>query len=251
MYFTDIHTHIIPSIDDGSTDIKETIEMLSIAYNGGTRAIAATPHMFLDLFGNNDLIAVQDRFDALMVALKAHRDQFNFLKDIKVSLGAENYASPEFLEALDQGHVLTLNDSRYLLIEFPPVLPFSQIQMVIQRIFLAGYTPIFAHPERCSAIQEEPVRMVNFWEQGCITQVNSDSLLGGGSSRSTKCAEELITEGLVDVIASDAHRVRWRPPDLGRIFRQLQDHYTQEDVRAWMCGNANSILIDKRLEENA
>ena len=249
MHFTDIHTHIIPGIDDGSTDIDETIAMLSIACEGGTRKITATPHMFLDLFANNDLVEVRDRFNELKANLESHRDQFSFLKDIKVYLGAENYASPEFMEALDQGCVLTLNASHYLLIEFSPLLPFSQIQTVIQRVFLAGYTPIFAHPERCAAIQEEPVRMTEFWERGCVTQVNSDSLLRTPGSRKTaKCAEKLMREGLVDVIASDAHRPRWRPPNLGRIFRQLENRYAEEDLRAWMWENASAILSNQYLE---
>ena len=98
----------------------------------------ATPHMFFDLFRNNDFVEIRDRFDQLTSDLNSYQDKFPFLKEIQVYPGAENYASAEFLEALDQGCVLALNGSRYPLIEVSLMLPFSQIESVIQRVFAAG-----------------------------------------------------------------------------------------------------------------
>ncbi|MDA2937878.1 hypothetical protein MYX75_06410 [Acidobacteria bacterium AH-259-A15] len=248
MNFVDIHTHVLPGVDDGAASIDETIAMLRMAYDGGTRKIVATPHMFFDLFKNNDFVEIRDRFDQLTSDLNSYQDTFPFLKAIEVYPGAENYASPEFLEALGQGCVLTLNGSRYLLVEFSPMLPFSQIENVIQRVFAAGYTPVIAHSERYAAIQEDPMRMVRFWEMGCVTQVNADSLLGGWGSRATKCAKALLEEGLVNVIASDGHRVRWRPPVLEGVFGKLESEYAGEDVAAWMVENPQGILANESLE---
>lgn len=248
MHFVDVHTHILPEVDDGAASIDETIAMLRIAYDGGTRKIAATPHMFLDLFGNDDVVQVQNSFQLLMLDLHSRVDLFPFLEEMKFYLGAENYVSPEFLEALEQGCVLSLNGSRYLLVEFSPSFPFSQIEEAVQRVFGAGYTPVLAHPERYAAIQEDPLRMEAFWEMGGVVQVNAGSLLRGEGSDTRKCAQQLLEEGLVDVIASDGHRPQWRPPNLQRVFELLEDDYETEDIAGWLWENAEAILVNESLE---
>ncbi len=222
--------------------------MLMIAYDGGTRKIVATPHMFLDLFGNDDVVQVQNSFQQLMLDLHSRGDLFPFLNEMKLYLGAENYASPEFLEALEQGCVLSLNGSRYLLVEFYPLFPFSQIEQVVQRVFGAGYTPVLAHPERYGAIQDDPLRIEQFWEMGVVTQLNAGSLLRGEGSRTKECAQQLLGEGLVDVIASDGHRPQWRPHNLEKVFRLLEVDYEREDIAGWLWENGEAILVNESLE---
>ena len=248
MNFVDVHTHILPEVDDGAASIDETIAMLRIAYDGGTRKIVATPHMFLDLFGNDDVVQVQNSFQQLMLDLHSRVDLFPFLEEMKCYLGSENYVSPEFLEALEQGCVLSLNGSRYLLVEFYPLFPFRQIEQVVQRVFGAGYTPVLAHPERYAAIQDDPLRIEQFWDMGVVTQLNASSLLMGEGSRTKECAEQLLREGLVDVIASDGHRPQWRPPNLERVFGLLENDYEREDIAGWMWENGEGILMNERLE---
>ena len=248
MHFIDIHTHIIPEVDDGSKNMEETIAMLSVAYEEGAREIVATPHMFLDLFDNFDFLKMRDRFSQLISDLESRQDRFGFLKEFEVYLGAENYVCPEFLEALEQGRVLTLNGSRYLLIEVSPTLPFTQIQNAIQKVFLSGYTPVLAHIERCVAIQQDPLRAVDLWEMGCVTQVNSGSLLGKSRSQARKCADRLLREGLVDVIASDTHRPLWRPPNLGQVLQNFRSKYATEDLKEWLSDNPSSIVSNHILE---
>jgi len=248
MHFVDIHTHILPEVDDGAASVAETIDMLKIAYDGGTRKIVATPHMFLDLFGNNDIAHIQNLFNRLISDLRVQADQFPFLDEVEVSLGAENYVSPEFLEALAQGCVLSINGSRYLLIEFSPLSPFNQIEQAVQKVLEMGYTPIIAHLERYAAIQKNPLQIEQFWEMGGVTQINAGSLLRRDGSRSSYCAQQLLQEGLVDVIASDGHGPQWRPPSLEKVFKILENDYEMEDISGWMCKNAEVILTDEVLE---
>jgi protein-tyrosine phosphatase len=245
--YIDIHTHILPEIDDGAQDIDEAVAMLRIAHGGGTRKIVLTSHMFIDLFDSFDFVEIRDRFSQFLFLLKSREEQFNFLRELDLYLGAENYASPEFLEALDQGRVLSLNGSRYLMVEFSPMLFFDQIAEIIQRVLLAGYTPIIAHPERYAAIQEDPLRIERLWQMGCVVQINADSLLRDSISRTNKCAHWLLREGFVDVIASDAHRPGWRPPCLDLVFECLEQQYAREDIAQWMWSNANLILANKSL----
>ena len=166
MEIVDIHSHVLPGVDDGAVSVDETIAMLRIAYDAGTRKIVATPHMFLDFFHNNDFVQVLDRFEQLKSDLESCQDAFPFLQEMHPYSGAENFASPEFLTALEQGCVLTLNGSRYLLVEFPPVLPFRQIQIVIDKVVATGYTPVIAHPERYGAIQKDALRVEQFRADG-------------------------------------------------------------------------------------
>ena len=247
MELIDIHSHVLPVVDDGSVSVDETIAMLKIAHETGTRKIVATPHMFLDLFNNNDFVEIGDRFEQLNSELVSCQDAFPFLEEMHLYSGAENHASPEFLKALDQGCVLTLNGSRYLLLEVSPTVPFSQIQEVLERVSSAGYTPVIAHPERYGAIQEDPARIEQFWEMGCVVQVNADSFMGGSGSRAKRCVRRLLTAGVVDVIASDGHRLRWRPPNLGRVLTKLEQEYERESVVGWLVENPGLILANERL----
>lgn len=248
MDFVDIHTHLLPGVDDGSGDMDETVAMLRRAYDGGTRKMVATPHMFLDLFGNNDLTAIQDRFELLAEELVSLRDRLTFLQEMQVYLGAENYASPEFLEALDQGCVLTLNGSRYLLLETAPVMPIRQARQVIERVFAAGYTPVLAHPERWISLRDDPMKLEDLWSMGCAVQVNAGSLLGESGSRAKKCAWKLLNQGLVDVIATDGHRLEWRPPAMEGLFEKLMGDYREEDVAFWLVKTPSMILANESLE---
>lgn len=235
-------------MDDGAVSVDETVAMLSLAYESGTRRIVATPHMFLHRFGNYDFVQIRDQFDQLSKELESVRQEFAFLGEIQVFCGAENYASPEFLEALEQGCVLTLNASRYLLVEVSPMLPFSQLENVIDRVLGSGLTPVMAHPERYAAVQEAPTKLAGLWERGCVTQLNAGSLLRGTRSRTNKCAKILLAEGLVDVIASDGHRLGWRPPELGGVVPFLQGQYEAEDIRRWVVENPAVILANEVLE---
>ena len=247
MEIVDIHSHVLPGVDDGAVSVDETIAMLRIAYDAGTRKIVATPHMFLDLFHNNDFVQILDRFEQLKSELESCQDAFPFLQDMHIYSGAENFASQEFLAALEQGCVLTLNGSRYLLVEFSPVLPFRHFLSVIEKVVATGYTPVIAHPERYGAIQKDPLRVEQFEQMGCVIQVNADSVRGGSGSRAKKCSRSLLQAGWVDVIASDGHRLRWRPPNLGGVLGRLEEEFTKDDIAGWLVENPGRILANKRL----
>ncbi len=251
MNFVDIHTHILPGVDDGAATVDETIAMLSLAHATGTRKIVATPHMFYDLFQNNDSVEIKDHFEELQWELNASQQTFPFLSEIVICPGAENYVSPKFLEALEQGRVLTLNGSRYLLVEVPFMMPFGQIRNVVQRVFWAGYTPVLAHVERYGAVQEQSGRLAKLREDGLVVQVNGDSLWGASGSRAKKCIRTLLAEDLVDVIASDGHHADSRTPQLQAAFQQLKGEFGKEDLMRWMREKPDRILANRSLEVSA
>ncbi len=244
MQFVDIHTHFIPAIDDGATSIQETVEMLRVAYDAGTRGLVATPHMFLDGYEKNDILLVNDRFAATVAALKEYSEQpeYAFIREMRLSLGSENYASIEFIDALARGCVVPINGGRYLLVEFSPFLPFTKIEMILHRVLQSGYFPVVAHTERVTAVQEKPARLEDLAAVGCLFQVNADSFLGSANPRLRKTSVTLAKSGFVHVIASDGHRPARRPPTLLRASQELQQKFSLQAVRTWLQDNPARIV---------
>lgn len=246
-HLIDIHTHFLPGVDDGPRDIEETIQMLRVAHSAGTRGLVATPHMFFDLFGNYDVAEINDEFARTIVQLRALSDMpgNEFLKELELYLGAENYASPEFLEALERGDYITLNGSRHLLVEFPPILPKAQILATLENVLMQGLTPVVAHVERYAAVQRAPGFVGRLLEMGCLTQINAESLSGSFWSPLRRTSQALLDRDMITVIASDGHGAMRRPPVLKGAYSKLRQKQPEEwvnhlfvDNPRWLVGRA-------------
>ena len=248
MRFVDIHTHLIPEIDDGAASLLETLEMLRYAYDRGTRAMVATPHMFA-AFGNVQPLPVYDAYVSMVKRLKklSNGNDNGFLREMALYLGSENFISPEFLEALKNRDVLTLNGSRYLLVEFPPYFPFKAAESAIDKVLETGLIPVLAHVERYSFLGRKPGRLAGLKMKGCIVQVNSDSIVDLRGRGIAKSISHLFENRLVDIVASDGHDVHSRPPSLDAAFGTLMAAYPQAAVAAWMWENPARILHDRHL----
>ncbi len=247
MQFADIHTHIIPGIDDGASSIEETIQMLRIAYEQGTRSIVATPHMFLDLFPNRDVAVIRQVFQATASKLTEYASQaeHSFLADMQIVLGAENYASLEFVQSLDRRAVLTVNDGVYLLVEFSPFVPFGSMTSILERILTSGLYPVIAHTERIIEVQQKPKRLEGLLGMGCVFQVNAESVRDSAPRSARKTAASLLGDGFGHVVASDGHRVTYRPPVLYEACRKLLTKYSEQQVKNWLWENPSRIIANK------
>ncbi len=259
MRFVDIHCHLIPDLDDGSCSLFETIEMLRMAHDRGTRAIVATPHTFLPPFINDDPLRVHDSFAGMIRRLKrlGANGEHGFLQEMALYLGAENCVSPEFLNALKQRAVFTLNGSRYILLEFPPYLAFETAEIAIARVLESGLTPVLAHVERYDFFERHPERLVSLRDEGCVTQINASSVVGAngnGNGKRPKKAKgktkhplSLVEHGLIDTIASDSHDVHERPPDMEAAYKVLAERFPEKAVGNWMWENPARILANRDL----
>jgi len=249
MRFVDLHVHLIPGIDDGATSLFEALEMLRYAYDHGTRGIVATPHVFHSSFDNHHPLPLHDAYADFFNRLHRLGGQYDyqFLKEIAVYLGSENFVSPEFLEALKRRDVLTMNGSRYLLVEFPPFLPYETAQSAVEEILQLDLIPVLAHVERYGFFERKLSRLAAMREKGCVIEVNAESIVdlkGNGIARSIR---PLLDAGLVDVVASDAHDVHSRPPDLEAAHQVLAEEFQESVVAAWMWENPARILRDRPL----
>ncbi len=250
MSIVDIHTHVLPGLDDGAPSFGVVMQMLEIAHRSGTRALVATPHMFLPPFNNHDPAAIHDRFAETVEELwrRSHLEEFVFLKELRLHLGSENYLSPEFLAALETRRVLSLAGSRYLLVEFDAYLAYEMLIAAVDRIAEAGLVPVLAHVERYTPFLERPGRLAELVRRGCVAQLNGSCLLPAAGRSRRRSALSFLRNGLVQVIASDAHENRRRTPDLGFAYDVLSREFPRNWVQAWMHDNPNRILSNQRLD---
>lgn len=226
--------------------------MLRQAHAAGTRIAVATPHCFLPPWETSDPALLVHTFERLTEHLQRlqaedERGEYNFLAEMSLRLGAENYISPEFFEALAKGQVVSLNRSRYVLIEFPPILPYEIALSAVDRILQTGRFPVIAHVERYPFCHRGTKRLARLVEMGCVAQINASTVVGASGRGLARLAAKLLDRGLVQVIASDCHDPHARPPDLGRAAEVLSRKRPAARVSPWLWENAARILEDKPL----
>ena len=197
----DIHTHILPGIDDGPQTVEESLEILRKAADEGMKALVATPHVLDALFAK-DWQRVRDAFNCVKQAIV--REEI----DIEIFLGAELFISPDLPQMIMENEELTINSgNRYVVIELPfQAIPFYTEKTIFE-LLIRGIVPIIAHPERCLDIHNDPKKLFNLVQKGALTQMNIGSLLGRYGRKVQKTSKRLLRDNLIHIIASDIHSV--------------------------------------------
>ena len=194
----DIHSHIIPNIDDGSKDIDMTLEMLTLASKSGTKKIIATPHYFKGYWTPHykDIIG---KIKELNELVKKHNI------NIEVYPAQEIYFYDNMAEEFIEGKIGTINGSKYMLIEFPMDSFDNNIFEVLYELQIRGIVPIIAHPERYRTFIKHPNEINKFIEEGYLFQLNGSSVTGIFGKDVKKTAEIFLANGIYSFIGSDAH----------------------------------------------
>jgi protein-tyrosine phosphatase len=203
----DIHSHILPGIDDGATDISVSLEMARMAVANGVTVQACTPHIMPGVY-NNAGPDIRGRIDTLQAILDGEGIALRLVP------GSEVHLVPNMTEGFRSGHLLTLANSRYVLIEPPYHAPPLRLVEQFFNIMVAGYYPILAHPERLGWINLHYALIQQLVHGGVWMQITAGSITGAFGPKSQYWAERMLDEGKVHVIASDAHDDRRRPPNL-------------------------------------
>lgn len=205
--YIDIHTHILPGIDDGAKNGEMALRMLKVAKKSGTRHMIATPHY---IHGNN-----RYGFNTIIEKCVAlNKLALNEGIDITIYPGCEIFISPDLIDLYEQKLIDTLNSSKYMLVEFPMNSIALYADEVLYKLQLHGVVPVIAHPERYREIQQRPELMENFTKRGILAQVNAGSITGTSGREVKKTVMKLLKMGLVHFVASDCHSDITRNPDL-------------------------------------
>jgi len=213
----DVHCHILPDIDDGAESLEDALEMGRKAVQDGVTAIVATPHHRDGEFENDDA-RVRDQVERMKLELSAHGIPLRLLP------GQEVRYYDGLLDDLERKRgVMTLNDSKYLLLEFPPQEVPSGILEAMHEFRVLGIVPIIAHPERNKEIAADPSLMERLVQAGALGQVTSQSLIGGFGNRVQTTALRLCRQNLIHLVASDAHGMRRRPYRMKEAYGLVKD----------------------------
>lgn len=218
----DIHSHIMPAVDDGAASLEESLEMLKIASQDGVKAIAVTPHVFqagrfID-FGEKQHNEYRRCFNELKEKAKEQKIAIEILS------GAELFFATDLREQLEHWRaVLTLNNSDYFLLEFPHDLVFPGSKEYLFDLVSAGFTPIICHPERNLVFQQHPRLLYRLLQVGVLAQLDAGSIRGDFGQTAYDTAMILLGHNLIHVIASDCHDTRINPPGLSFIYKRLHE----------------------------
>lgn len=204
----DIHTHILPGVDDGVETEDEAVAFARVALEDGTRTLVATPHC-KEGFYVNDREAVLAGVDRLRARLRDEQ------VDLEVLPGAEVHLCDDLVARIADGRAPTLADNgKTLLLELSLGQPHTGLEDLVFQLRLAGIVIVLAHPERIRYFQEDPARYEELVRLGVFGQITTGSILGTFGRTAAAYSEELLRKGLVHALASDAHNVRGRSPRL-------------------------------------
>ncbi len=212
----DIHSHILPGLDDGPETLVESLAMARASHQAGTKILVATPHI-LNVLDLNKNILIQNNFKHFKKLVEAELPEFEML------LGSEIFFRPN-LSDLVRYEVATINGSgRYMLVEFSLIDIPVGFDKELKRLQNKGVIPVIAHPERNAAALRKPSLIKQMVNAGALIQINAGSLTGLFGRAVKKLAHNLLKRGWVHVIASDAHSINHRGPDLRAAISAASD----------------------------
>jgi len=231
----DIHSHILPGVDDGAQTEADSIAMAKAAVEQGIHTIIATPHHKNGKYENERKQIIQ--YTEILRELLA-REHI----PLTVLPGQEIRLNGEMLEDLEDGSLLSLNDTKYLFIEFPSGhVPRFAKQMIFD-IQVAGYTPIIVHPERNRELIEHPGKLYDFVQNGALTQVTAGSVKGKFGKNVQKFTQQLLENHLTHFIASDAHNTKTRAFWMEEAFQEVKKNFGSDYF--YMFLENSQLLVD-------
>ena len=240
----DTHCHILPEVDDGARSMEETRQMLQEAYEDGIRYIIATPHHHPRRGRKSP--------KQLRRQLKLVREEAAQISDeLRIYLGTEIYFGQDIPERLREELILTMNKTKYVLVEFSPGDPFDYICQGIQQIQMKGYEVILAHIERYPCMYKNIENVEHLKHMGVRIQVNADSITGESGWKAKRFVRRLIDERLVFCVGTDAHDPKRRPPRMKKAAEYVEKKCGEDYARRIFFSNPRIMLRKKRKKDES
>jgi len=230
----DIHCHILPDIDDGPKTFDESVAMARIAAEDGIAVIVATPHLNEKLY---DPVEISRRVSWLNHLLRTQNIPVSIMRGADVSV----VFRPE------QVQDFTINDTSYILVEFPHThLPKNADEILFQFV-VNGYKPIITHPERNPSISANPHLLTQLLGDNMYVQITAGSVTGEFGKDAQRCAEHLLRAGVVDVIATDAHSTTYRKPRMTAGMQAAAAIVGEDRAKRMVFGSPMKIISGQDL----
>jgi protein-tyrosine phosphatase len=231
----DLHCHMLPGLDDGAVDLPMSLAMARIAVTDGISTVVCTPHILPTVYDNKGpaIRAAVNVFQAALIQAAI---------PLRVLPGADVHVAPDLVESLRRGRVLPVADSRYLLLEPPHhVLP-PRLRDCVFGLMTAGYVPILTHPERLTWIEQHYDVIQDLARAGMLMQLTAGSLTGRFGGRARHWSLRMLDEGLVDILATDAHDMKRRPPRLSEARQLVAERCGTEEAGKMVLVRPQAIL---------
>lgn len=236
----DLHNHSLPGLDDGADTFEKMCDMLEMSYGEGVRSICFTPH-----YNNSALDCTPPQI--LGAYWRAVEYCSTHIPDMYLYVGSEMSYHYDCIEAIQKGKLFTIAGSRYVLVDFFNTNDVLSIIRGLERLLNCGYIPIVAHVERYACLfgRFEDVRKMS--TLGAVIQVNASSVCGKTMSKSHRFCMKLLHANLVDIVASDAHNLVNRPPNMKKAAEIVNDKFGCGYAKQIFCDNPKLIISNNRL----
>lgn len=236
----DIHSHILPGVDDGSDSFETSMQMLKCAADDGISGMILTPH--------NKPEHRHVHFPKMTSKVDKLREMMSE-EDIKIDLhiGSELYYRRGLLEEMESGLAGTMAGSRYALVEFNPLEDYDYIRNGIYSLLTGGYYPILAHAERYRNVCAAKYGIEDLIEMGCYIQVNAGSVMGESGSKTKRFVKSILKQRQVHFIATDAHDLGKRAPRLSECADYVRKKYGEDYSKILFCENPQYVIGDKEI----
>ncbi|MBE5878725.1 MAG: protein-tyrosine-phosphatase [Lachnospiraceae bacterium] len=233
----DIHSHILPGIDDGSADMEETLQMLMTAEQEGITHMIATPH-----YKENRLQTNPEQIKALLDKVKKACEEQGIA--INLYAGNEVYYFSDIEEAVEEGRLLALNEGNRMLVEFNPYADYKRIRNAVDTVRGLGFHPVIAHVERYDCMLKKPDNVEELYDMDAEIQVNAASITGEAGFKSKMFVHKLLKKHLVHYVGTDAHESKKRAPKMKKCASILRKKFGEEYANELLYENALTNIIN-------
>lgn len=233
-FYADLHTHILPGVDDGAADLTTAMQMLSQAYADGTRVLCLTPH-FREPYRDNFTDKLLPIFESLVVAAAEK------YPDLVILPGCEVHYQSDAAKLLSEGQLLTVG-AEHVLLELGWTVSYSMLTAALDDMLQYGFVPIIAHPERYDIFRRDKDLARQVVDMGALLQLNAGSVTGELGFGIKRCCHRLLKEGLASIVASDAHGTQRRTAQLRRCAEYIAKKYSPDYAAQLLWETPRAVL---------